>query len=82
MKQISHPPGHSDSDPDRPAAREWVVLWHSPEATDWMRQWMPVVADLGLDVEAPREHPARAADAPRESKVPPANTPSVAPAEP
>jgi hypothetical protein len=41
---------------DLPAARDWVVLWHSPEAMDWSRQWMPIVADLGYDAESPRDH--------------------------
>ncbi|MET0594404.1 MAG: hypothetical protein ABW133_17005, partial [Polyangiaceae bacterium] len=69
---------------DRPAAREWIVLWHRADAMDWMRQWMPVVTDLPLEGDPPRsESVARSADAPRESKFPPANaTPSVAPAEP
>jgi len=38
---------------DRAASRDWIVLWHSPEAMDWSRQWMPIVADLGYDGETP-----------------------------
>jgi hypothetical protein len=36
---------------DKAAARDWVVLWHSPDAMDWSRQWMPIVADLSLDAD-------------------------------
>jgi predicted HAD superfamily hydrolase len=40
---------------DRAASRDWIVLWHSPEAMDWSKQWMPVVADLGYDAYANAE---------------------------
>jgi hypothetical protein len=36
---------------DDAAARDWMVFWHSPEAMDWSRQWMPIVADLGYDTD-------------------------------
>jgi predicted HAD superfamily hydrolase len=68
---------------DRPAARDWIVLWHSAEATDWMRQWMPLVTDIDLHAEAPGEPLARAAEPTRESKMPPPRgSQSVAPPEP
>jgi hypothetical protein len=48
---------------DRAAARDWIVLWHSPEAMDWSRQWMPIVADLDRDAD----RPADAGEAPPDS---------------
>jgi hypothetical protein len=38
---------------DRAGARDWIVLWHSPDAMDWSRQWMPIVADLECHANKP-----------------------------
>jgi hypothetical protein len=46
---------HQTTTNDQSAARDWIILWHSPEAMDWSRQWMPMVADLGFDGDAPAE---------------------------
>jgi hypothetical protein len=47
---------------DRAASRDWLVFWHSPEAMDWSRQWMPVVADLGCEAESPAQKSAGNSD--------------------
>jgi len=69
---------------DRTASRDWVVLWHSPEAMDWSRQWMPIVADLGYDAESPPDDgDARPDGSPRESKAAPESaTEAAVPADP
>jgi hypothetical protein len=69
---------------DRAASRDWVVVWHSPEAMDWSRQWMPIVADLGYDAETPTEGGEAHPDGPpMESKAAPGSVTDVAvPAEP
>jgi hypothetical protein len=60
---------------DRAAVRDWIVLWHSPEAMDWSRQWMPIVTDLGYDAD----DRAQSADPPADSSpAPTAATPTAA----
>jgi hypothetical protein len=69
---------------DRAASRDWVVLWHSPEAMDWSPQWMPIVADLGYDAEIPPDDgDARPDGSSRESKMAPESaTDTARPADP
>jgi predicted HAD superfamily hydrolase len=69
---------------DRTAARDWIVLWHSPDAMDWSRQWMPVVADLGYEPEPVADRAeSPAGGSPKQASIPPPNTTDcLVPAEP
>ena len=67
---------------DRAAARDWIVLWHSAEAMDWSRQWMPIVVDLGYEADAPAESGSHPESALVESAPGPSAIESVVSADP